>query len=175
MRYIGIDMSKDSFHASFDDKHVVEFKNTKEGIRHFIQTLEERKCLKLKTKIGVESTGVYHLPLAATLSRESWSISVINPLISSRAIQNDSLRRVKTDKKDAGVIRSLTEQGKGYIYHDTDEIRKLQALCAERTAIVRMRAQCKQRLHAMTVRAEAIEGGVSEPYTALIQSLTKEI
>lgn len=175
MRYIGIDMSKDSFHASFDEKQIIEFKNTKEGIRYFLQTLEEKRYIKLKTKTGVESTGVYHLPFAATLSREGWHVSIINPLISSRAIQNDSLRRVKTDKKDARIIRMLTGQGKGYAYQDTDEIRKLQALCAERTAIVRMRAQCKQRLHAMTIRATAIAGGVTEPYTALIQILTKEI
>jgi transposase len=175
MRYIGIDMSKDTFHASFDAKHIIAFENTKEGIRYFMRTLEEKKYIKSKTKIAVESTGVYHLPLAATFSRENWNIAVINPLISSRAIQNDSLRRVKTDKKDAKVIQALARQGKGYIYRDTDEIRKLQALCAQRTAIVHMRSQCKQRLHAMAVRAEAIEGDISEPYTALIRHLTNEI
>ena len=147
MKYVGIDMSKDSFHACFSEKNVVEFQNSKEGIVEFINFLEESKHLKTKTKLGVESTGVYHLPLIASLSRSNWSISVINPIISSRAIQNDSLRRVKTDKKDARIIRELTEQGKGYVYQDTDEVRKLQALCSERTALVRMRAQCKQRLH----------------------------
>lgn len=175
MRYIGIDMSKDTFHAAFDAKHIIAFENTQEGIRYFMRTLEEKKYIKSKTRISVESTGVYHLPLAATFSRQDWSISVINPLISSRAIQHDSLRRIKTDKKDARVIQALAKQGNGYIYRDTDEIRKLQALCAQRTAIVHMRAQCKQRLHAMAVRAEAIEGGVSEPYTALIKNLTNEI
>ncbi|KKT39252.1 hypothetical protein A2W54_04530 [Candidatus Giovannonibacteria bacterium RIFCSPHIGHO2_02_43_13] len=122
MRNIGIDMGKDSFHVSFSDKHIVEFENTKEGISYLMQSLEEKKHIKQKTRIGVESTGVYHLPLVATLSRESWNIAVINPLISSRAIQNDSLRRVKTDKKDARIIRTLTGQGKGYTYRDTDEL-----------------------------------------------------
>ena len=175
MKHVGIDMSKDSFHACFGEKHVVEFQNSEEGIEKFINFLTENKHTKSKTKLGVESTGVYHLPLVASLSRSNWNISVINPIISSRAIQNDSLRRVKTDKKDARIIRELTEQGKGYRYHDTDEVRKLQALCSERTALVRMRAQCKQRLHAMSIRAKAIDGGVSEPYTGIIQNLTSEI
>jgi len=176
MRYIGIDMSKDSFHAAFGEKDIVKFENTKLGIEIFISEMRKKKFLPKKTGIGVESTGVYHLLLAATLSQEGWRISVINPIISSRAISNDSLRRVKTDQKDARIIRTLAEQGKGYLYFDTDEVRILQALCAERLALVRMRAQCKQRLHAQKFRTRAVlSKTVSEPYTGTIEHLTKEI
>lgn len=176
MRAIGIDMGKDTFHASFSDESVQAFTNTNEGIGRFLATLEERKYTKRKTIVGVEATGVYHLPLAAKLAQEGWKIVVINPIISARAIANDSLRRVKTDKRDANVIRTLAARGKGYPYVDTDEIRILQALCAERTSLVRMRAQMKQRLHAHTIRARAVlSGNIPEPYTALIKNFTKEI
>lgn len=176
MRSIGIDMSKDSFHASFSDSEVVVFANEAEGINDFLSALKERKYLQKRTRIGTEATGVYHLLLSAMLKTEGWTIVIINPLISSRAIKNDSLRRVKNDKKDARVIRELTALGKGYDYVDTDDTRKLQAFCAERNSLVQMRAQCKQRHHAHSVRARAILSGiVEEPYTALIKRLGEDI
>jgi hypothetical protein len=40
MNAIGIDMSKNSFHAAFDEQEVLKFVNSKEGINEFLEKLK---------------------------------------------------------------------------------------------------------------------------------------
>ena len=61
MQYIGIDMSKDTFHAALDEKSIREFSNTRTGMATFMLWLKEHACAQITTSIGVEATGVYHL------------------------------------------------------------------------------------------------------------------
>ena len=113
MQAIGIDMSKDTFHAAFSDTVVKKFANTPEGIEEFMTHIEDLGFCVTDTRIGVEATGVYHLLLATTLRLHEWNIAVINPLESHRMI-TQGLRTVKTDRLDAIKIRTMTEIGKGY-------------------------------------------------------------
>lgn len=85
MNSIGIDMSKDTFHAALAEGYILKFMNTKEGIEEFMTVMENIFSPK-DTRIGVEATGVYHLLLAVTLTEHSWDIVVINPLESHRFI-----------------------------------------------------------------------------------------
>jgi transposase len=113
MQTIGIDMSKDTFHAAFDDRTVTKFANTEAGIEEFMTTLEDGDFPIADTRIGVEATGAYHLLFAVTLREHFWDVAVINPLESHRMI-TQGLRTVKTDRLDALKIRTMAGMGKGY-------------------------------------------------------------
>ena len=58
------------------------------------------KSLDGETRVVMEATGNYHLPIAQTLHNAGLYVSVVNvKLIHNYG--NDELRRVKSDKKDA--------------------------------------------------------------------------
>ena len=168
MQYIGIDMSKDTFHAAFDESTVTIFSNTKVGIKQFI------KLLPKDSTIGVEATGVYHLLFARTCTEAGFSVMIINPLITHRAIQS-SLRRVKTDKHDALAIRAVLSMGAGYLFTETPELIALKALIQERESLVRMRAETKQMVHAHKAKELAAGLKLSNPYISVQKAFTKEI
>ncbi len=170
MNIIGIDVSKDTFHASFDESQVLVFKNTGEGINKFIEQLKDPE----DTVIGCESTGVYHLLLCETLRKNGWNIKVINPLITHRMI-GSSLRNLKTDRHDAIAIRKTLLTGAGYIYTDTPEILALKTLVQEREALCKMRAETKQRIHAHEIRARATNLKLHDSFSGAIKLLTYEI
>lgn len=174
MHSIGIDMSKDTFHAAFDESTVRQFENDEAGIDAFLGWLRERGCVPPETEVGVEATGVYHLLFAASLGRNGWTCRVINPLVTSRLIRS-TLRRVKNDRKDAIAIRKAVMLGEGYSFIETPDIQKLKALVQERDSLCRMRAQCKQWQHVHDVRTRAMGGRAAGGFKPVIALLKREI
>jgi len=73
-------------------------------VRHTASELSELvkllKCLDGETRVVMESTGNYHAPVARFLHDAGLYVSVVNALL-VHDYGNNSLRRVKTDKKDA--------------------------------------------------------------------------
>lgn len=171
---IGIDMSKATFHAAFDDTEVIIFENTNLGIDKFIQAMITRGYSKVETMIGTEATGVYHLLLAEKLRAYGWQIKVINPLITYRMFKS-SLRHAKTDRKDAIAIRKTLLTGAGYLYTDTPEILALKTLVQEREVLCRMRAETKQRVTAHRIKEQASALNLHDSFTGPIKVLSYEI
>ena len=60
----------------------------------------ELKELGDNTRIIMEATGTYHLPLLLWLKSEGFFVSVINPLVMKRYAAAE-IRKAKTDKLDA--------------------------------------------------------------------------
>lgn len=174
MQAIGIDMSKDTFHAAFSDECVRKFPNTHEGIEDFMTTIEERDFPMTDTTIGVEATGVYHLLFAVTLTDHSWDVVVINPLESHRMITG-GLRTVKTDRLDALKIRTMVTIGKGYRFTDTTDVIALKALVVERQALVEMRKMTKQRMEVHRLKEVATGVTLHDSFTAVLLVLGEEI
>lgn len=174
MNTIGIDMSKDTFHAAFDDAEVKIFKNTKAGIKEFINTMKGKGFVPTNTIIGTEATGVYHLLFCAELTKKYWQVKVINPLLTHKMISS-TLRRVKTDRTDAIAIRKTVLTGVGYLYTDTPEVLALKTLVQERSALCGMRAQTKQRIHVHNKRVEATGIKAHDSFKGVIRLLTYEI
>jgi transposase len=106
MNAIGIDMSKNTFHAALDDREVRIFENSESGIESFFSFLTARHLAHDATTIGVEATGAYHLLLCVQARQSGWRIVVINPLETYHVTVAASLRKVKTDRKDALMIRT---------------------------------------------------------------------
>lgn len=174
MQAIGIDMSKDTFHAAFSDELVKKFANTREGIEEFMTCIEDLGCTVTDTRIAVEATGVYHLLLAVTLRDHEWDIAVINPLESHRMI-TQGLRTVKTDRLDAMKIRIMAQIGKGYLFTDTTDILALKALVVERQALVEMRKMTKQRMEVHRLKEAATGIVLHDSGSAILEALSEEI
>jgi len=173
MHFIGIDMSKATFHASFEDK-VRIFSNGADGYQAFITALRLHDCTPDDTRIGTEATGAYHLPFCAALSRAGWQVRVINPILTSRAIKAN-IRCVKTDRTDAVLIRKVLASGEGYLFADTAEMLVLKALVRERSGLVAVRSGLKQRQEADSWKRAAAGAAASEGLARVIGSVTAEI
>ena len=104
---IGIDVAKDSlmFCKKYDDgnKIVFEIKNKKTEIERIAKGIKREKYLG---KIVMESTGRHHLVSALAMTRNNLDARVINPLIASKYTKS-SIRKVKTDKRDAEVLAEI--------------------------------------------------------------------
>lgn len=112
--YVGIDVSKDSFSvAGIDSKCTVLFQGSysmdAEGFSLFLETIVQH-CKNLKQILAaMESTGCYHLNLFSFLNVQGIEAVVINPLLISNFAKL-SLRKTKTDKKDALTIAQFIVQ-----------------------------------------------------------------
>jgi len=106
--YVGIDVSKAASTAQgIDEKgkklFYVEFTMEAEGFSKLLDALRSH-CKDLSMlKAAMESTGCYHTNLLCFLATEGIPCFVINPLVIANFAKL-SLRKTKTDKKDAMVI-----------------------------------------------------------------------
>ena len=102
--YVGIDVSKEKFDACGigDDGEKffsVSCPMNREGFEKLIlQWPKEEPRL-----IGMESTASYHIALFSYLTAKGYRVAIINPLLIANFAKL-SLRKTKTDKKDAFVI-----------------------------------------------------------------------
>lgn len=106
--FVGIDVSKDSFSATgIDVKGNVKFSLSaamdKSGFSELMKDIAST-CKDLSAVMAaMESTGCYHINLFSFLSDKVGNALVINPLLISNFAKL-SLRKTKTDKKDALTI-----------------------------------------------------------------------
>lgn len=108
-KIIGIDISKEKFDVSYynaSGNHVAETYSFEEGsIKKFIARIDaEGVCV-------MEATGTYHLRLAYRLYESGLQVSVVNPLSVKNYIRM-RMKRAKTDRKDAELIRCYGEQNR---------------------------------------------------------------
>ena len=109
MYFVGIDISKykhDCFICTETGEVIEEnlsFTNTNEG---FLELLNLLKSLdnSQEIRIGFEATGHYGMNLKLFLEKNNYSFMEFNPALVKRFISTQTLRRTKTDKKDAMLI-----------------------------------------------------------------------
>jgi len=108
MFFVGIDVSKDYSSAQGLDREgkkvfYVEFEMNGEGFSRLLNMFKTHGGDLSGVTVGMESTGCYHINLFAFLCSEGIGCVVINPLLISNFARL-SLRKTKTDKKDALTI-----------------------------------------------------------------------
>ena len=108
MFFVGIDVSKDYSTAQGLDQEekklfYVEFGMNGEGFSRLFNMLKTHCGDLSEVTVGMESTGCYHINLFAFLCSEGIVCVVINPLLITNFARL-SLRKTKTDKKDALTI-----------------------------------------------------------------------
>ncbi len=103
MNSVGIDVSKGKSMIAVM-RPFGEIVVTPYEVRHTDSELSELakllKSLDGETRIVMESTGNYHTPIARALYDAGFYVSVVNAML-IHDYKNNSLRKVKTDKKDA--------------------------------------------------------------------------
>ena len=105
---VGIDVSKDFFSAAGIDSGGKEFftgsySMDSKGFEELLKTIRS-DCEDLsRVVVAMESTGCYHINLFSFLSSQGIHTVVVNPLLIANFAKL-SLRKTKTDKKDAMTI-----------------------------------------------------------------------
>ncbi len=109
MYYVGIDISKykhDCFICTETGEVIQEnlsFANTNEGFCELLNLLKSLDNSK-QIRIGFEATGHYGMNLKLFLEKNNYSFMEFNPALVKKFIEGQTLRRTKTDKKDATQI-----------------------------------------------------------------------
>lgn len=174
-KYIGVDISKNDFYACFEETgEPILFQNNIKGIKTFERYLLKNNFKKEETIIGVESTGIYHLPISFNMSRVGFLVNVINSLIVKKQNQI-SLRRVKNDKKDAGLIRYCATNNVGYKFIDNSETLTLKSLVRQRDSLANMKNVLNRKQDAVCYKEKHLGISISRSNKRLIDAVSREI
>jgi len=157
--FVGVDVSKDYSSSQGLDQggkkvFYLEFSMDGAGFSRFLNTVKSH-CENLsEVTVAMESTGCYHINLFAFLCSEGIACVVINPLLVANFARL-SLRKTKTDKKDALTIAQflLAHQNKLSQVSYSQSSQDLKDLARERESLAVMIAGLKndvRRLLQMT-------------------------
>jgi len=138
MTYIGIDISKDTFVAAYPSKNGYQtktFKNSAEGIRKFIHTLnsDEHHCV-------MEATGNYAFLLLYLLDKARIRASLVNPK-QIKHFAHMMMTVTKTDEKDAQLIAMFGDKMNPEPYKFPSE--SIMLLKQKRTVIRQLKKQLR--------------------------------
>lgn len=153
--FVGIDIAKfkhDCFIADSNGcviRDSFSFPNNLEGFNLILSILNNLK-LSGNIKIGFESTGHYHNNLKLFLEKNGFTFMELNPLLVHKFVAAQTLRRTKTDKKDAQMISLylMTIEYKPYVnsfYH----IYGLKSLCRQRESFITQRTRISNDITAL--------------------------
>jgi len=104
-KFIGIDISKQTFDVCFPSGKHQQYPNQKGGFQKFLKGVKKEDSVI----VVMEASGPYYVRLATFLYEEGMRVCVENPLKIKRFSQMN-LNRAKTDKKDAQVIRDYGDK-----------------------------------------------------------------
>ena len=146
MYFVGIDISKykhDCFIATEVGEVIKEpfsFSNTNEGFLQLLTILKSLDSSK-EIRIGFEATGHYHMNLMLFLERNNYSFMELNAALVKKIIEGKTLRKTKTDKKDAYQI-TMYLMSVEYKPHPKQFYHKfaLKSLCRLRSKLVKQRS-----------------------------------
>ena len=123
-----------------------EVKHTKHDVDELIKTIQG---LEGETKIVMESTGRYPLPLLTKLSDAGFFVSMVNAKLIKDYNPDNTLRKVKSDPADSRKIAR-------YAIDNWAELRKYSIMDATRTQLKTLNAQMdfftKQKAAAKLIR-----------------------
>ena len=167
--YYGIDISKDVFDV-MDDKGVHhQYENKLEGFKKFKKQLGVDSCCVM------EATGVYQVQLADFLYKHKVFVSVVNPLVIKRFIQMN-LRRIKTDKADAEMIRRYAQQNELTRYVPAPiYVSESRIIVENIDLLIKSRTMFKNRLHAIAHKADKHRLILINPLKKAIKDLNVQI
>jgi transposase len=147
--FVGIDVSKDSSSArglgpEGQSCFSLSFPMDSAGFSDLLKSIGSH-CVDLsEVMVAMESTGCYHLNLYAFLISQGMKTVVINPLIISNFAKL-SLRKTKTDKKDALTIAQFVLMHKEAISQIalSQDVQDLRDLARERESLTVLIASIK--------------------------------
>lgn len=178
--FIGVDMAKSTFDACFTDDEVVsKFNNSEQGLNMFFRTIEKQYSLGEETarsavSIGVESTSYYHLLLCMRATKEGYTVNLINPLVTNKYSQRN-IRKTKTDKIDARIIRYCTIQNEGHVFHETPETLQFKHVVRERESLSQLKLRLTLQIQSTNFKSKAIQQKIKTVNTDILACIERKI
>ena len=154
MTYVGIDASKDYVDVAVLNqqgkplKEPERYYNNNEEFDRLDQELQEITWnTESQILIGIESTGIYHLPIHDALVSKGYNVRVFNGLEVS-GFRKTRIRKTKTDKIDAKLIANalrfcLEPEKKSPV---PNELRNLREFCRIRDRLINKQTRIKNQL-----------------------------
>jgi transposase len=170
--FLGIDLSKETFHACLLSDHAEPkkaFPNTPKGFEQLTSWLKNRHAGDLH--VCMEATGAYWEALALHLHRLECRVSVVNPA-RIKAFAQSELLRTKTDAVDAALIaRFCRSQVPELWVPPPPEIRVLQALMRHYDHLKTTRAQ--QSVYAQSLDGAFVAASIREVIATLDEQIAQ--
>jgi len=161
--FVGIDIAAASFTAVWNTntgnkQSPLTFAQSPAGWQQFCQRIASLRLPPSAILIIMESTGVYWMRLAHYLTNAGYAVWVVNPLQAKRFAQL-TLKRDKTDPIDAQTLADFAAQ-----FHHQARLwspppslyEDLYQRLTQRDALAELRAQTRNRTHALQQRNVAI-------------------
>lgn len=149
---VGIDISKKKHDICIIDSHGTILKehltieNTKQGFTKLRNTISEQEggTIKKNVRIALEDTGHYGVNILTYLRNEGYAVYTYNPFLIKEFAKSTTLRKTKTDKKDAKLIaRKLMSEYKPERFTADENLIDLKFLTRNRTRLGRYQAEAK--------------------------------
>ena len=172
--WVGIDVGSKEVWASVTGLKPRPFAHSASGIKQLQSWLKERS-LECPVRFCLEGTGVYSVSVASLLMRvRGTSVSIVNPA-QIKAFANAQLRRCKTDRLDAEVIRQFAEANHPPAWEPpTKSQRQLYELVQLRDQICSEIRQWENRRHSRRF-LEDVPKLVVQTQQSLLRSLKRQL
>lgn len=142
---LGIDISKDDFHACLQQQSgsaKKSFPNCPSGFGQVLRWLKNRRSSEVHA--CMEATGPYWLALASALHKAGIAVSVVNPSRTAMFARSQ-LRRTKTDRVDAEMIADFCKTQTPVLWSPpAPQILELRGFLTYRAQLVSERTRLKQ-------------------------------
>jgi transposase len=166
--FIGIDISKLTFHAYCSTWGYVELSNDDQGYEQLLELIDKDDCCVM------EATGAYHHRLAEFLFEHGVMVSVTNALAIKRYGQM-KFKRNKNDKADAELIWSFADdQGVELWQPREDYLKECRSLQMTISLYLKQNTQIKNKLEFLTSKGET-KGRVIRSLKLQLKRVRKEI
>lgn len=145
-----------------------------ESLPAWLDAFEQLKVAPADTLVVMEATGTYWIRLALVLHQAGYGVSVINPTQAHHFAQAQ-LRRAKTDPLDAQMLTELGMALQPAVWKPPPEdYETLEQCLAQRDAVLDMRTQERNRLHALSFRVN-VNTNVTERFQAHLRFLEQAL
>jgi len=178
--WVGIDVSKDFFAtAGINSEGKESFSRSysmdSNGFDDFLKTITSH-CEDLsKVIVAMESTGCYHINLFSFLTSEGIRTMVVNPLLIANFAKL-SLRKTKTDKKDAMTIARFLMDHHEEVSHLSlsQDHQDLRDLSRERESLCHLMAATKVEIKRLLRTVFPELGSIGDLYTRVMLRFIQE-
>lgn len=155
MFIVGIDIAKRNHEATIIDSdgqivhRAFRFSNNCIGYNLLLSHVRKLTALKSQVVFAMESTAHYWMALHTRLTRDGYSVMVLNP-IQPHALRSLYIRKAKTDAKDSLIIADVVRFGRCQASNVPQEkLLALRELCRSRAYLKDTAADLKRKLIAI--------------------------
>lgn len=148
--FVGIDVSKYKHDLAILDEHGeilskhFQFANTFQGFQKLKEHLETLEIQTSELHIALEDTGYYADNLVAFLQKVGYPTFTYNPLLIKEFVKSLTLRKSKTDKKDAlSIARKLLADPVAERYVVEPQIQELKEMTRYQKRLIHERSKNK--------------------------------